>query len=211
MTSSVAQSADGVTTIANVFSQLPKVWAKKYGGSGMVVDPSDHPQHMNNLKHLVYVWSGWGNYSKLILGLNQCTMTSFVAQLRPRNLTNSRISRPTSVKVGMMVDPSAPPQHMIVLKHIVYGWSGGGNHSMWMWCLKQCTMTSLAAQLIIFVRNEGGSTFLRRGDFFLKLDYLFFAFSRKRKEKSLFFSNTFFPGWNSFSFSGTELNDKKMA
>ncbi len=41
-------------------SQLPKFGAYKYGGSGMMVDPS--PQHMNGLKHLVYVWSGYGNH-----------------------------------------------------------------------------------------------------------------------------------------------------
>jgi hypothetical protein len=41
--------------VTNIFSQLPKVWAKNYVGSDIVVDPSAHPQHMNDLKHLVYV------------------------------------------------------------------------------------------------------------------------------------------------------------
>jgi hypothetical protein len=45
-----------------------------------------------------------------------------------------------------------PPLHMNPLlmnglKHIVYVSSGWGNHSMWVWCLNQCTMTSFAASL----------------------------------------------------------------
>ncbi len=40
-------------TVTQEISQLPKFWAYKYG---KMVDPSAHPQHMNGLKHLVYVW-----------------------------------------------------------------------------------------------------------------------------------------------------------
>ena len=43
--------------------ELPIFGAFKYGGSGVMVDPSPHPQHMNGLKHLVYVCSGCGNHS----------------------------------------------------------------------------------------------------------------------------------------------------
>ena len=43
-------------TVTQEISQLPKFWANKYGGTGKMVDPSAHPQHMNGLKHLVYVW-----------------------------------------------------------------------------------------------------------------------------------------------------------
>ena len=67
--------------VTQEISQLPKFWADKYGGSGMMVDPSAHPQHMNGLKHLVYVWSGCGNYSRWVRGLNHCTLTSFVVVL----------------------------------------------------------------------------------------------------------------------------------
>ncbi len=62
-------------------SQLPKFGAYKYGGSGVMVDPSPHPQHMNGLKHLVYVWSGCGSHSMWVFGLNRCTLTSFVVLL----------------------------------------------------------------------------------------------------------------------------------
>jgi hypothetical protein len=34
-------------------SQFPDFRANKYVDSGMMVDPSAHPQHMNNLKHIV--------------------------------------------------------------------------------------------------------------------------------------------------------------
>ena len=44
-------------------------------------DPSAHPQHMNDLKHLVCVWRGYGNHSMWVWGLNQCNMTSFVEYL----------------------------------------------------------------------------------------------------------------------------------
>ena len=44
--------------VTQEISQLPKFCGNKYGGSGKMVDPSAHPQHMNGLKHLVYVRSG---------------------------------------------------------------------------------------------------------------------------------------------------------
>jgi hypothetical protein len=42
---------------------FPKFVTNNYGIRGMVVDPYDPVQHMNALKHLVYVWSGHGNHS----------------------------------------------------------------------------------------------------------------------------------------------------
>jgi hypothetical protein len=45
---------------------------------------------------------------------------------------------------GMMVDISAHPQHMHVLKHCVHVLSGFGNHSMWVCGLNQCAMTLFA-------------------------------------------------------------------
>ncbi len=69
---------------AMILTTTPKFWAYMYGGSGMMVDPSAHRQHtMDGLKHLVlvYVWSGCGNHSMWVLGLNQSTLASFVASL----------------------------------------------------------------------------------------------------------------------------------
>ncbi len=58
-------------TVTQEISHLPKFWADKYGGSGVMVDPSANPQHINGLKHLEYVWSGCGNHSRWVLGLIQ--------------------------------------------------------------------------------------------------------------------------------------------
>jgi hypothetical protein len=38
--------------VTHEFGQVPKFWANKNGSSGMMVDPSAHPQHMNDLNHL---------------------------------------------------------------------------------------------------------------------------------------------------------------
>ncbi len=66
-------------TVTQEISQLlPKFGAYKYGYSCMMMDPSALPQHMNGLKHLVYVWSGCGNHYMWVRGLNHCTLTSFV-------------------------------------------------------------------------------------------------------------------------------------
>ncbi len=43
-------------TVTQEISQLPKFCGNKYGGSGMMLDPSPHPKHMNGLKHLVLVY-----------------------------------------------------------------------------------------------------------------------------------------------------------
>jgi hypothetical protein len=45
-------------------------------------------------------------------------------------------------EIGIMADSSAPPQHIYVPKLIIYVSSSCGNHSMWVWGLNQCTMTS---------------------------------------------------------------------
>jgi hypothetical protein len=48
---------------------------------------------------------------------------------------------------GMMMGPAAHSQLMKVLNHLVYVWSGCGNHSMWVWSLDQCTMILFSTQL----------------------------------------------------------------
>ena len=67
--------------VTQEFGEFPYFFAGKIGGSGIMVYPSAHSQHMNVLKHLVYLRSGGGNHSMWVWGLNQCTMTSFVAEL----------------------------------------------------------------------------------------------------------------------------------
>ncbi len=67
--------------VTQEISQLSKFCGNKYGGSGVMVDPSAHPQHMNGLKRFVNVWSGCGNHSMWVWSLNYCTLSSFVASL----------------------------------------------------------------------------------------------------------------------------------
>jgi hypothetical protein len=57
-------------------------------------DPFAHPQqHINVLKHPVYVWRRCGNHSALVWGLNQCSMTSFVAQLWHENFAYHQLPK----------------------------------------------------------------------------------------------------------------------
>jgi hypothetical protein len=81
------------------FGQLPKFRANKYDGNVFMVDPSAHQQLMNVLKHIAYVsWSGCGNHSMWVWGLNQCTLRSFVVamMLLPRHSANSQNLGPTN-------------------------------------------------------------------------------------------------------------------
>ena len=41
------------------------------------MDPCLHPQHMNALQHLVYVWNGYGDHCMRIWSLDHLTMTLF--------------------------------------------------------------------------------------------------------------------------------------
>jgi hypothetical protein len=47
---------------------------------------------------------------------------------------------------GMMTDLYPHPQHMKVVNHLLYVWSGCGRHSKWVWSLNQCTRASFSAK-----------------------------------------------------------------
>ncbi len=66
---------------------------------GMMIDPAAHPQHRNNLKHLVHVWSRCGKFAMWVWSLNHCTMLLFVAQLQPRISLLPSKSGPTKLVV----------------------------------------------------------------------------------------------------------------
>ena len=136
--------------VTQEFDQLiPNFSASKYGGSGMMVAPSAHPHHSNGLKCIVYVWSGSGQQSMLVWGLIQSTLDIIhtptviqeIIQL-PRFCTNKKYGGS-----GMMVDTSAHPQHMNILKLLVHVWSGCGNHSVCVWGLNQSTLDITGASL----------------------------------------------------------------
>ncbi len=113
-----------------------------------MVDLSAHPQHMNGLKRFVNVWSGCGSHSMWVWSLNYCTLISFVVSLWPRKSANSlKFLAYKNGASGVMVDPSALPQHRNGLKLLLYVWSGCRNHLMWVWGLNHCTLTSCVASL----------------------------------------------------------------
>ena len=79
---SVNHSAQGLhSTPTNDpgFQPTSQIWANKCGGSCMMMDPYPHPQHMKVIKHLSYVWRGFGNHSMWVWSLNQCTITIYSA------------------------------------------------------------------------------------------------------------------------------------
>ena len=43
-------------TVTQEIGQRPKLCTNKSDGSGMMVDPSAHPQHMNCLTHCICMW-----------------------------------------------------------------------------------------------------------------------------------------------------------
>jgi hypothetical protein len=45
-----------------------------------------------------------------------------------------------------MMDPYPHPQHMKVVNHLSYVWSGCENQSMWVWSLNHCTWVSFGAK-----------------------------------------------------------------
>ena len=62
------------------FSQLFKSGLTTVGANSMTMDPYPHPQHMKDVKALVYVRSGGGIHSILVWSLNQGEMALFGAK-----------------------------------------------------------------------------------------------------------------------------------
>ena len=86
------------------------------GGKGMMMDPDAHPYHMNIIHHLPYGWSGCGNHSMWVWGLNQGRMASFGTQCSdPGFQPTSQIRAVMCGGNGMMTDPYALPLHMSVV------------------------------------------------------------------------------------------------
>jgi hypothetical protein len=97
------------------------------GGNSMMIDPYAHPQHMKVVNHLLYVWSGCEKHSTWVWSLNHCRK----ALLRAPS-SDSGFQPTSQIWTGqcgcndmmMMTDPYAHPQHMKVVKHLLYDWSG---------------------------------------------------------------------------------------
>jgi hypothetical protein len=62
------------------FQPTSQIWADKRGSNCMTMDPYPHPQHMKDVKCLVYVWSKGGIHSTWVGSLYQCTMASYTTK-----------------------------------------------------------------------------------------------------------------------------------
>jgi hypothetical protein len=144
-----------VARVTQESRQLPKFETNKYGGCGMMVDPSAHQWHIICFKRLGYVWCRCENHSMWVWDHNQCTMTSFVAKVWPERIPPQLCNLDEQIW-WMWHDQCSHPYHMNVPKYLVYVWIGCKNHSIWVWGLNQCTMTSFsfAAQVQVRPKNS---------------------------------------------------------
>ena len=85
----------------------------------MMMDPSAHPQQMKVVQHLVYVGSGCGDYPMLVKCLNLCILVSCAAKQGPGISASRTNLRNKCFGSGMMMDPSAHPQQMKVMQHLI--------------------------------------------------------------------------------------------
>jgi hypothetical protein len=64
------------------FQTFLKIYSKECGGKSIMIDTPAHLQHMNVVNDFVYILSGCGKHSMLVWGMNQCSMVSFLIQVR---------------------------------------------------------------------------------------------------------------------------------
>jgi hypothetical protein len=86
----------------------------------MMVDYSAHPQHMNVLNHLEYVWRRCENHLMWVWSLNHCNLPLLQFQVRTGNFAVTQIYANKGYDNDMMMNPSAHTQHMNDLKHFLY-------------------------------------------------------------------------------------------
>ena len=123
-----------------------QIWPHKCGGNTMVRTLYQHPQHIMFGNHLVYVWSQCGNHSMWDESLNHCIMVSFDTQQWSMISADLQIRSRKCGGNSMMGAPYPHPQHIMFVNHLVYVWSGCGNHSMWDESLNHCMMVSFDTQ-----------------------------------------------------------------
>ena len=108
-----------------------------------MIDPYAHPQHMKVVNHLLYIWSGCEKHSTWVWSLNHCTKALLSTKQWPGISADfPNLDRP--VWLQWHDDGSiSHPQHMKVVKHLLYVWSGCDNHTMWLWSLNHCRNTEI--------------------------------------------------------------------
>jgi hypothetical protein len=66
------------------FQPYKNFLTKECEGKSMMMDIAVHLQHINVVKYSLYILRGCGKHSMLVWCLNQCTMVSFLIQVRLR-------------------------------------------------------------------------------------------------------------------------------
>ena len=107
------------------------------------LDPQAQPQHMNVLKHFIYLQYGCGMQFGTSCSLNHDTTTSFGSTLPHLHRHNS-----------LRFHPCAHPQHMKVLKHFIYVYIGCWMQSAGACSLNHDTTTSFGSTLPQFNKNK---------------------------------------------------------
>jgi hypothetical protein len=107
------------------------------------LDPQAQPQHMNVLKHFIYLQYGCGMQFGTSCSLNHDTTTSFGSTLPHLHRHNS-----------LRFHPCAHPQHMKVLKHFIYIYIGCWMQSAGACSLNHDTTTSFGSTLPQFNKNK---------------------------------------------------------
>jgi hypothetical protein len=104
------------TQVCSINLAKSQIWETSMSGNDMMMGPAAHPQLMNVLNHLVYVWSGCGNHSMSVWSLFHCTMVLFVTQLCSSNLAKISISGITDWRQWHDHGPSCPSNSSLVRK-----------------------------------------------------------------------------------------------
>ncbi len=104
------------------------------------VHPYAHLQHIEVLKHFIYIWYGCGMQSTGVLSLNHGITTSLGSAIPPLSKNHPQ---PLHRRNSVRVHPYAPQQHIKVLKHFIYIWYGCGMQSTGVWSLNHDITTSL--------------------------------------------------------------------
>ena len=102
---------------------------------------------MNDFKHLAYECRGCEDQSMWVWSLNNSTMITFVPQLRHQRVGSMQIWSIKYGSIGMMVDPSVNPLHVINDKHLAHVCSRYGDHSMLVWSLNKSIMITFIPML----------------------------------------------------------------
>ena len=126
------------------FQQTPQILVNKCGSNGMMMVPypNTQQQHMKIVNHLLYMYGV--DVGTIPCGCGASTRASFaVPQWIRISALTSQILFNKCGSNGMMTDPYPSPHHMKIVNHLVYVWSGCGNHYfMWVWSLNMCQHAS---------------------------------------------------------------------